>query len=231
MWAALSRIILRYRLPILIVITVMTVFMGWMATKAEMTYALAQILPQDDPEYQAYTSFKERFGEDANILVIGIESENLFQKELFNAWKEAGDSIKALPEVRGLLSLSGIYNLQRDDSLQKFQIDPVIKQAPKTQQELDSLKNVILSLPFYQDLLLTKTAEGKYATVMLVTMDQKSIDTKGRKELIEHLTSYTDKFSQKQNLEVHYSGLPYIRTMNSEKLKKELGCSCGCLYW
>lgn len=197
--------------------------MGWMATKAEMTYALAQILPQDDPEYQAYTSFKERFGEDANILVIGIESENLFQKELFNAWKEAGDSIKALPEVRGLLSLSGIYNLQRDDSLQKFQIDPVIKQAPKTQQELDSLKNVILSLPFYQDLLLTKTAEGKYATVMLVTMDQKSIDTKGRKELIEHLTSYTDKFSQKQNLEVHYSGLPYIRTMNSEKLKKELG--------
>lgn len=223
MWAALSRIILRYRLPILIVITVMTVFMGWMATKAEMTYALAQILPQDDPEYQAYTSFKERFGEDANILVIGIESENLFQKELFNAWKEAGDSIKALPEVRGLLSLSGIYNLQRDDSLQKFQIDPVIKQAPKTQQELDSLKNVILSLPFYQDLLLTKTAEGKYATVMLVTMDQKSIDTKGRKELIEHLTSYTDKFSQKQNLEVHYSGLPYIRTMNSEKLKKELG--------
>ncbi|HOY48284.1 MAG TPA: efflux RND transporter permease subunit [Flavobacteriales bacterium] len=201
----------------------MTVFMGWMATKAEMTYALAQILPQDDPEYQAYTSFKERFGEDANILVIGIESENLFQKELFNAWKEAGDSIKALPEVRGLLSLSGIYNLQRDDSLQKFQIDPVIKQAPKTQQELDSLKNVILSLPFYQDLLLTKTAEGKYATVMLVTMDQKSIDTKGRKELIEHLTSYTDKFSQKQNLEVHYSGLPYIRTMNSEKLKKELG--------
>jgi hypothetical protein len=223
MWAALSRIILRYRLPILIVITVMTVFMGWMATKAEMTYALAQILPQDDPEYQAYTSFKERFGEDANILVIGIESENLFQKELFNAWKEAGDSIKALPEVRGLLSLSGIYNLQRDDSLQKFQIDPVIKQAPKTQEELDSLKNVILSLPFYQDLLLTKTTEGKYATVMLVTMDQKSIDTKGRKELIEHLTSYTDKFSQKHNLEVHYSGLPYIRTMNSEKLKKELG--------
>jgi predicted RND superfamily exporter protein len=223
MWAALSRIILRYRLPILIVITVMTVFMGWMATKAEMTYALAQILPQDDPEFQAYASFKERFGEDANILVIGIESENLFQKELFNAWKEAGDSIKALPEVRGLLSLSGIYNLQRDDSLQKFQIDPVIKQDPKTQEELDSLKKVILSLPFYQDLLLTKTNEGKYATVMLVTMDQKSIDTKGRKELIEHLTSYTDKFSQKHNLEVHYSGLPYIRTMNSEKLKKELG--------
>ncbi len=223
MWAALSRIILRYRLPILIVIGIVTVFMGWMATKAEMTYALAQILPQDDPEYQAYTSFKERFGEDANILVIGIESENLFQKDIFNAWKEAGDSIKSLPEVRGILSLSGIYNLQRDDSLQKFIIDPVVKRSPQTQNELDSLKKIILSLPFYQDLLLTKTDEGKFATVMLVTMDQKSIDTKGRKELIEHLTSYTDHFSKNQKLEVHYSGLPYIRTMNSEKLKKELG--------
>ena len=58
MWSALSRIILRYRLPIMIVIAVMTVFMGWMASKAEMTYALAQILPQDDPEAQVYTTFK-----------------------------------------------------------------------------------------------------------------------------------------------------------------------------
>ncbi|MFM2286755.1 MAG: hypothetical protein RLZZ543_2252 [Bacteroidota bacterium] len=223
MWAALSRIILRYRLPILIVIAVMTVFMGWMATKAEMTYALAQILPKDDPEYEAYTSFKERFGEDANILVIGIESENLFRKDIFNAWMEAGDSIKSIPQVKGVLSVSGIYNLQRDDSLQKFIVDPIVKHPPQTQQELDSLKSTILSLPFYQDLLLTKTKEGKYATVMLVTMDQLSIDTKGRKELIEHLTSYTDKFSQAHNLEVHYSGLPYIRTMNSEKLKRELG--------
>ena len=223
MWSALSRIILRYRLPILIVIAVMTVFMGWMASKAEMTYALAQILPQDDPEAQVYTTFKHRFGEDANIIVIGIESEHLFRKDIFNAWCIAGDSIKAIPEVRGILSLAGIYNLQRDDSLQKFNIDPVVKQLPQTQHELDSLQQVILSLPFYNELLITRTPEGKYATVMLVTMDQQSIDTKGRKELVEHLTSYTDKFSQAHNIEVHYSGLPYIRTQNSEKLKNELG--------
>jgi predicted RND superfamily exporter protein len=55
--------------------------MGWLASKAEMNYALAQILPEDDPEFQIYSNFKQRFGEDANVIVIGVESENLFQRD------------------------------------------------------------------------------------------------------------------------------------------------------
>jgi predicted RND superfamily exporter protein len=223
MWAALSRIILRYRLAILIVIAGTTVYMGWLASKAEMNYALAQVLPEDDPEFQIYSNFKQRFGEDANVIVIGVESENLFQRDFFNDWANAADSIKKIPQVKAVLSISDVYNLQRNDSLQRFKINRIVKNPPQTQLELDSLKHVILSLPFYKDLILTKTTSGKYATVMLVTMDQQSIDSKGREQLIDHLISYTHRFSEVHKTEVHYSGLPFIRTMNSAKLKKELG--------
>jgi predicted RND superfamily exporter protein len=223
MWAALSRIILRYRLAILLVIAGTTVYMGWLASKAEMNYALAQILPEDDPEFQIYSNFKQRFGEDANVIVIGVESENLFQRDFFNDWANAADSIKKIPQVKAVLSISDVYNLQRNDSLQRFKINRIVKNPPQTQHELDSLKQVMLSLPFYKDLLITKTTSGKYATVMLVTMDQHSIDSKGREQLIDHLISYTRHFSEVHKTEVHYSGLPFIRTMNSAKLKKELG--------
>jgi predicted RND superfamily exporter protein len=197
--------------------------MGWMATKVEMTYTLAQLLPKDDPEFQTYDAFKKRFGEDANLLVIGIESDKLFEKEVFSGWKNATDSIKAIPEVKNVLSISGIYQLLRNDSLQKFDVSPVVYKLPETSADMDSIRNTILSLKFYDELLITKTGPGKYATVMLVTMDQNSIDRKGRKELINHLVSYTEKFSQTHNIQVHYSGLPYIRTINAEKLKGELG--------
>ena len=197
--------------------------MGWLASKAEMNYALAQVLPEDDPEFQIYSNFKQRFGEDANVIVIGVESENLFQRDFFNDWANAADSIKKIPQVKAVLSISDVYNLQRNDSLQRFKIDRIVKNPPQTQLELDSLKHVILSLPFYKDLILTKTTSGKYASVMLVTMDQQSIDSKGREQLIDHLISYTHRFSEVHKTEVHYSGLPFIRTMNSAKLKKELG--------
>lgn len=223
MWAYLSRFILRYRLPILLVVSGLTVVMAYFATKAEMTYTLAQLLPEDDEEYQNYVEFKELFGEDANLLVIGIESDKLFDKDVFSAWANATDSIKAIPEVKNVLSLTGIYNLERNDELQKFNVNPLLSKLPETQAEMDSLKNVILSLKFYDELLITKTKSGTYATVMLVTMKQESIDNKGRKELINHLVSYTDRFAEKFNINIHYSGLPYIRTVNAEKLKGELG--------
>jgi predicted RND superfamily exporter protein len=57
---------------------------------------------------------------------------------------------------------------------------------------------------------------------MLVTLDQKSIDRKDRKELIEQITQIGDAFSSKHKFEIHYSGLPYIRTLNSIKLREEL---------
>jgi predicted RND superfamily exporter protein len=200
-----------------------TVYMGWLASKAEMNYALAQILPEDDPEFQTYSNFKQRFGEDANVIVIGVESENLFQLDFFNDWAKAADSIKKIPQVKAVLSISDVYNLQRNDSLQRFKIDRIVKNPPQSQHEIDSLKHIILSLPFYKELILTQTSSGKYATVMLVTMDQKSVDSKGREKLIDHLISYTRHFSEVHKTEVHYSGLPFIRTMNSAKLKKELG--------
>ena len=223
MWAALSRYILRYRLPILIFVGAMTVLMGYMATKAEMTYTLVQLLPEDDEEFQAYESFKKKFGEDGNLIVIGFEDKNLFQKDVFVDWSKVTDSIKAVPEVKNVLSISGIYNLTRDDSLQRFNALPVMQKKPQTQAEMDSLKNTILSLKFYDELLFTKTLNGNYATVMLITMDQKSIDQKGRKDVINHLISYAQKFGAKHNVQIHYSGLPYIRILNAEKLKGELG--------
>ena len=194
-----------------------------MATKAEMTYTLAQLLPEDDTEYQAYVEFKKRFGEDANLLVIGIESDRLFDKDVFSNWSIAADSIKAVPEVKNVLSIAGIYDLQRDDSLQRFKVNPVMSKLPESQAEMDSLRSKILRLKFYDELIYTKTASGSYATVMLVTMDQNSIDRKGRKELIDHIVSYTKKFSEQTKIEVHYSGLPFIRTVNADKLKGELG--------
>jgi len=221
-WQHVSRLILRFRLPIILVIAVLTVVMGYFASKAEMTYTMAQILPFDDPEYVAYTNFNKKFGQDANVLVIGFESDSLFKLDVFNDWIETSEQLKKIEAVKNVLSIGGILNLTRNDSLQQFDIAPLITRKPETQAELDSLKSQILNLPFYRELLIAPGKQNAYATLMLVTLDQKSIDRKDRKELIEQITKIGDAFSAKHKFEIHYSGLPYIRTLNSIKLREEL---------
>ena len=196
--------------------------MGYFASKAEMTYTMAQILPFDDPEYVAYTNFNKKFGQDANVLVIGFESDSLFKLNVFNDWIETTEELEKIEAVKNVLSIGGILNLTRNDSLQQFDIAPLIAQKPETQAELDSLKGQILNLPFYRELLIAPSKRNGYATLMLVTLDQKSIDRKDRKELIEQITQIGDAFSAKHKFEIHYSGLPYIRTLNSIKLREEL---------
>jgi hypothetical protein len=221
-WQFVSRLILRFRLPIILAIAAITVVMGYFASKAEMTYTMAQILPFDDPEYVAYTNFNKKFGQDANVLVIGFESDSLFKLNVFNDWIETSDKLKEIEAVKNVLSIGGILNLTRNDSLQQFDIVPLISKKPETQAELDSLKDQILNLPFYRELLIAPGKQNGYATLMLVTLDQKSIDRKDRKELIEQITQIGDAFSSKHKFEIHYSGLPYIRTLNSIKLREEL---------
>ncbi len=221
-WTALSRWILRFRLPILLVIAGITVVMGYYASKAEMTYTMAQILPTDDPEYIAYQDFNKKFGQDANIMVIGFETDSLFELPVFRDWMKTGQELRKIEAVKSVLSVAGIYNLTRNDSTQKFDVAPLVSRVPESQAEVDSLKDAILSLPFYRELLIAPSGEGRHATLMLVTLDQESIDRKDRKELIEHISEIGDAFGKKHNLEIHYSGLPHIRTLNSLKLRDEL---------
>lgn len=222
LWASLSSLILRYRLVFLLVIAGLTVIMGWYAAQAEMTYTIAKILPDDDPESVNYRHFNEKFGADANVMVVGFESNRLFELGLFNDWYETGEALKKIGPVKNVLSIAGIYDLHRNDSLQAFDIGPLVAQKPGSQGELDSLRERILALRFYEDLLITRTGTGRYATTMLITLDQQSIDRKDRKDLIDQITAVTDAFAARNGIDIHYSGLPYIRTVNSIKLKDEL---------
>jgi predicted RND superfamily exporter protein len=221
-WSNISHWILRFRLQIILVIGAITCVMGYYASQAEMTYTMAQILPFDDPEYQAYQRFNKQFGEDANIMVLGFESDSLFQLEVFNDWLKTEKDLKKIDAVKNIVSIASLYTLNRNDSLEKFDIRPLIANDIKQQADVDSLKDKILSLPFYRELLIAPSKKGRYATTMLVTLDQKSIDRKDRKDLMEHITQIGDAFGKKHNITVHYSGLPYIRTLNSIKLRDEL---------
>ena len=81
MWERSALFILRYRVPLLIFVLLFTAFMGWQASKVQLSYEFSRAIPTDNPKYLDYQDFRKQFGEDGNLLVIGIQTNDLFQRE------------------------------------------------------------------------------------------------------------------------------------------------------
>ena len=145
--------ILRRRITILVVIAVLTCFMGYMATKVRMQYESSSVLPEKDSTNRIYKHFVKQFGQDGTIMFIGLLDTQLFTLNHFNALCDLSDSLKKIKGVSEILSVTRLVNLVKDDSLKKFVFVPISPRKPVTRQEVDSIKALIYSLPFYNELI------------------------------------------------------------------------------
>ena len=227
MWSFLARNILRNRTAYLIVLLAFTAVFGFFATKIELSYDFVKILPSEDKTEIVYRDFKKIFGEDGAVMVIGYKSNNIFDFKIFNAWAELSDSIKKINGIENILSVDKAYGLKRNDSLQKFDYFPLVKNKLQNEAELDSVKTQIMSYPFYKGLLYN---DSLTTTLMAVTFDKKDLNSKNRLSIVKHIKELGDAFAAKNNVEIHYSGLPYIRSEYMRNVRGELSLFMGLAF-
>lgn len=197
----------------------MTVFMAYEAKNVKLSYENSSLLPEKDSTRIEYQKFKNLFGEDGNVIVIGTINPELFKLEQFNAWTKLGDDIRKVDGVLEVLNISRAINLVKNEETHQFSIIPVVTQKPTTQTEVDSLKNTIHKLKFYEGLLYNPKTN---ATLMTVTLDKKKINDISRIAIIKSISEAVNAYKTKNNVEVHCSGMPYIRTVTMQKVKHEL---------
>ena len=219
MWKYFSGLLLRNKAIFTTVVLLITVFMGWETSRVELSYDFAQILPDNDSTFMQYQSFKKQFGEDGNVMVIGFEDKNLFQYEKFNDWYKLSNTIKNIQGIKDLMSVPTVYKITKNDSLEKFDFVPLIKNPIKNQQEVDSLKAEFLALPFYQGIIYNKETG---ANVMAITFTKKDLNSKRRLEIVAEIKKLAEEFSAKHHVEMHFSGMPYIRSQVMTKVSHEM---------
>src|SRR4030095_1327128 len=88
MWTSLGKFILKYRLFLLLILVAITAFMVWHASKVELSYEFARAIPTSNPKYKEYQEFRKKFGEEGNLLVIGIQTDQLFAEKMFNEYSK-----------------------------------------------------------------------------------------------------------------------------------------------
>ena len=219
MWQYLVRFILRNRILILIVIGLLTAFLGYKGSQIKMSYEMARMLPKNDSINIEYEHFKEQFGQDGSVIFVAIQDPELFTLNHFNDWYDLSYDVLKMNGVQEVVSVARLYNLSRNDSLKKFDFLSIVPEKPNNQQTVDSIKQLIYSLELYNERLFNKESG---VSMMMITLTKEILNSKARIPLIKNLKARTDEYGEKYNIDVKYSGLPYIRTVTTKKIQNEL---------
>jgi hypothetical protein len=219
MFLHLSRFILKNRALLIIILLLATAFMAYKGKNVTLSYENASLLPDKDTTRLEYLEFKRLFGEDGNVIVIGGIIPDIFTLDQFNAWTELGNQLREVDGVQEVLSISRAIHLLKNDSTHQFEIKPLVSRPLTTQAEVDSVKNILLGLKIYEGLLYNPHTK---ATLMTLTLDKKKINDKSRLVLVDKLVEVVEAYRIKNKVEIHYSGMPYSRTVTMQKIKQEL---------
>ncbi len=219
-WLRIAENILKFKYQILGILVVLTCALGFKASQIQLSYELAKILPKSDERFQLYENFKSKYGEDGNVMVIGLENDQLFSPNEFNGWSALTKEIKGQPGIKNVLSISNLPEVYIDSLSNKFSTRLLWDaNLPTTKTRLDSLQYKLSRLPLFTDFIFTKDFK---VHLMLITLDQKTINNKNRIQLVKHIKSLGDQYSTKMDHPVHYSGMPFIRTEYTSQVTNEL---------
>ena len=226
-WEYIARLILTYRVTILIAIIAITIFLGFQWRNLSMTYTEANLLPKKHIVNQQYDDFLSKFGEEGNLIVIGFKDPNFFTPKAFAQWNELMSGLKLSNSVELVVSISDLKKLQKDTLAQKFELVPLIENNQiKDQAYLQNIKTELFNnLPFYEGLLFNKKSGSIRSAVYL---KKEIVNTAERKTfIIETLLPKIEKFEKSTQIDLRVSGMPYIRTINAENMRGEIGLFIG----
>jgi predicted RND superfamily exporter protein len=226
-WELIAGIVLRNRIAILVIIFLLTVFLGFQWKNVGMTYNEANLLPKNHPANKDYTQFLNTFGEEGNLVVIGVKDNAFFTPKAYKAWNKMMSSIKKHKEVELIVSINDLKKLQKDTINEKFELVPLIDQKQTGNQTYltEIKKQLFNNLPFYEGLLFNKKSGSIRGALYL---NKKVVNSPIRKEFIlKVLVPEVDKFEKATGIDLKVSGMPYIRTINTENMKGEIGLFIG----
>ena len=220
-WTKVAGIILRNRYLVLLIIAIITGFLASQMKYMKFSYTEANLLPEDHEANLEYNKFLEIFGEEGNLVILGVKDSTVFTPKKFNAWNNLVKKFEELDEIDFTLSIADVQKLKADRKNRKFVLEPLYEGDLTTSEEvLEIKKQLFEKLPFYDNLLYNKET-GTLQTAIYIKKE--IINTPLRRDFIFDVLKPTIKqFEKDTNLDVRVSGMPYIRTLNAQNIQDEI---------
>ena len=220
-WDVTARLILRNKIGILVSIIIITILFSTQWKHMRFSNTEANLLPDDHEVNIIYNNFLKTFGEEGNLVIIGVKDSTLLSVKKLNSWNKLADSFKKYTEVETVISIKDLQKLVKDTLNQKFSLQPFIKDSITSVSQINELEDELFNqYPFYDNFLFNK----KTKTIRtIIYLDKAIVNTSARKEFIlNEFIPKIEAFETATNLDVRISGMPYIRTLNAQLIVDEI---------
>ena len=190
------------------------------------TYTEANMLPDDHQVNTAYNTFLDTFGEEGNLIIYGVKDSLLFTPSNFSAWSILSKELGQAPEVDLTLSVGDLQKLKKRTDSIGFEMVPLVRDSILSEKQLKKLQYELFEkLPFYNGLVYSPDKKSVRTAVYL---KKDIVNTPARKIFIEQvLIPKIAAFEKQTGMKVYTSGMPYIRTLNSQNIIDEIGMFIG----
>ena len=179
-------------------------------------------MPDDHEVNVSYNDFLEKFGEEGNLILLGVQDSALFTPEKFKAWNELTDTLLTYPEVDQIISPASLQELKKFEDPKRFEMVPVLPEEDLDSEILATFENKLFTaLPFYENLVYSSHSNTIQSALYL---NKELVNTKARKIFVlEELEPLIAEFEEQKGIDIRVSGMPYIRTLNAQNIVDEIG--------
>ncbi|MDR9456719.1 MAG: efflux RND transporter permease subunit [Salegentibacter sp.] len=221
-WNSVARLILRNRIIIIFLVLAATAFLATQWKNMQFSYTEANLLPDDHEANLTYNSFLDTFGEEGNLVILGVKDSALFTPEKFQAWTALNEELENYPEVDHVISVSNLKKLQKFNDPNRFEMVPFIKEDKPDKEQLKAYENELFTaLPFYENLVYSSHSNTIQSALYI---NKEIVNSEKRKDFVlEKLRPLIREFEEMHEIDVKVSGMPYIRTLNSQNIIDEIG--------
>ena len=219
MWRLLAGFILRMRIPVLGLLTVLTVYMGYRATNTQLQWDLPRLLPDEDSTIVANKRFEDLFGKQPLTIIIASEKDPLQDIKFYNQWLQFGDDLAAISNVDTVAAVNRLLTLHKNTEEKKFELKQIGGEPIETEEELAQIRSKVRNLPFYKNRFYTDSSD---ISIMAVVLNTNAFNSPDRYALMDAFDETTGRFEAETGHKLRYSGMPYIRDKQTNLIKSEL---------
>ncbi len=219
MWKNLAEFVVAKKWMMIGLLLLATAFMAYQASKVQLSYEFSKAIPTSSPVYKDYQKFREKFGDDGNLLVIGVQTDAFFKKNNFDAYRSMVLKLKQTKFVEDILSVTTAMALQTSEETGKLEPVSIFADSNLSQLDIDAAQQQFEGIGFYKNLLYNPDTR---AYLLGVRLNKDVLASDKRTALVQKITNTANNYTAATGVKTHLSGLPLIRTVVADMVQKEM---------
>ncbi|TRX60876.1 MMPL family transporter [Fulvivirga sp. M361] len=174
----------------LVIVFLITVFLSYFIKDLRFNYVFEDFFPVGDADLKYYMEFREKFENDNNYLLIGLENRpSIFEQTFLSKVDSLSEKLRQLEHVNSVVSLTtserpiisqaGFYRLPyvHIEEPERYQQDSItIYQSPLLKGSLVSNDANAVAILLKHDELTSKKASDEFASTTLATIQSFNFD-------------------------------------------------------